>query len=260
MSSTRPSAPVPKGVVYTSTVGTLGLEGAARGQPATEACYADVGHLFGSYKRSKYVAEHEVLRAAAQGLPVTIVLPTFPSGPRDRGPTPTGRLILDFLNGRVPGYVDTALNVVHVDDVASGHILALERAASGAVTSWAVKTSRYRSCRPHRRLTGLPAPRLHVPRTLAMSVARMSELVEGRLLRREPAVPLEAARMSTTHMIFDDTRARKELRYTSRPPGGGLEDSARWFIESGYVRPGRRAKISWSATSHGPPPPNGTGP
>jgi len=238
-----------EGIVYTSTVGTLGLEGADRGQPATEACYADVGHLFGSYKRSKYVAEHEVLRAAAQGLPVTIVLPTFPLGPRDRGPTPTGRLILDFLNGRVPGYVDTALNVAHVDDVASGHILALERGEVGRSYILGGENQSLQELLSHiAACTGLPPARLHVPRTVAMGVARLSELVEGGLLRREPAVPLEAARMSTTRMIFDDTRARTELRYTSRPPLAAVEDSARWFIDSGYVRDARRAKISWAGT------------
>ena len=118
-------------MVYTSTVGTLGLDAAHEGSAADERNYPDVSHLFGSYKRSKYVAEHEVLRAAAQGLPVTIVMPTFPLGPRDRVPTPTGRLVLDYLNGRVPGYVDTTLNVVHVDDVAAGHVLALERGDIG---------------------------------------------------------------------------------------------------------------------------------
>ena len=113
-------------LVYTSTVGTLGLDAAHRGSAADERNYPDVSHLFGSYKRSKYVAEHEVLRATAQGLPAVIVMPTFPLGPRDRVPTPTGRLVLDYLNGRVPGYVDTTLNVAHVDDVAAGHVLALE--------------------------------------------------------------------------------------------------------------------------------------
>jgi dihydroflavonol-4-reductase len=106
-------------VIYTSTVGVLGLQGAAHGQPADETCYADVAHLFGLYKRTKYVAEHEVLRAAAQGAPVSLVLPTFPLGPGDRRPTPTGKLVLDFLDGRIPAFVDTTLNVVHVDDLAA---------------------------------------------------------------------------------------------------------------------------------------------
>jgi dihydroflavonol-4-reductase len=96
-------------MVYTSTVGTLGLDFDAGAGKADERSYPDVRHLFGSYKRSKYVAEHEVLRAADEGLSVSLVLPTFPLGPGDRGPTPTGQVILDFLNGRIPGYVDTVL-------------------------------------------------------------------------------------------------------------------------------------------------------
>jgi dihydroflavonol-4-reductase len=118
-------------MVYTSTVGVLGVDGTADGRPSDETSYADVAHLFGSYKRTKYVAEHEVLRAAAQGLPVSIVLPTFPLGPGDRRPTPTGKLIVDFLNGRMPAFVDTAMNVVHVDDLAAGHGAALQRGANG---------------------------------------------------------------------------------------------------------------------------------
>ena len=97
-------------LVYTSTVGVLGLHGTDRGMPANEGSYADLAHLFGDYKRSKYVAEHEVLRAAAQGLDVSLVLPTFPLGPGDLAPTPTGKLVLDFLNGRMPAFVDTAIS------------------------------------------------------------------------------------------------------------------------------------------------------
>ena len=118
-------------LVYTSTVGTLGLEHVSGSHSADERSFPDVRHLYGSYKRSKYVAEHEVLRAIAQGLPASLVLPTFPLGPGDRAPTPTGRLVLDFLNGRMPGYVDTVLNVAHVDDVAAGHVLALEQGRTG---------------------------------------------------------------------------------------------------------------------------------
>ncbi len=127
-------------VIYTSTVGVLGLDRAALGEAADETCYADVAHLFGLYKRSKYVAEHEVLRSAGQGVPVSLVLPTFPIGPGDLRPTPTGKVVLDYLNGRIPAFVDTRLNVVHVDDVAAGHLLALERGRSAAVTSSAGRT------------------------------------------------------------------------------------------------------------------------
>jgi dihydroflavonol-4-reductase len=233
-------------VVYTSTVGTLGVEGNQDGIAADELAYPDLRHLFGSYKRSKYVAEHEVLRAAAEGLPATIVLPTFPLGPRDRAPTPTGRLVLDFLNGRVPGYVDTVLNVAHVDDVARGHILALERGAVGRSyilggENLTLKQLLYELAAA----TGLPAPALRVPRALSLAAAWMSDTVEGRVLRRHPAIPLEAARMSTTRMAFDDSRARKELGYDPRPSVEAIEASARWFVDNGYVHQRRQSRITW---------------
>src|ERR1700735_3677533 len=118
-------------LVFTSTVGVLGVGRARAGEPADETCYADIAHLYGSYKRSKYAAEHEALRACAEGLDLSIVLPTFPLGPGDRGPTPTGKLALDFLNGKMPAFADTAMNVAHVDDLALGHIAALESGGTG---------------------------------------------------------------------------------------------------------------------------------
>jgi dihydroflavonol-4-reductase len=180
-------------VVYTSTVGVLGLGDTARGIPADETSYADVAHLFGLYKRTKYVAEHEVLRAAGQGLPVSLVLPTFPIGPGDSRPTPTGKVVVEFLNGRMPAFVDTTFNVVHVDDLAAG---------------------------------------------------AASQLVEGRLLRREPSVALEAARMSTTNMMFSTVRAREELGYAPRPTAQAVADSVRWFVDNGYVTPKRRERMT----------------
>ncbi|MGD0378645.1 MAG: hopanoid-associated sugar epimerase [Acidimicrobiales bacterium] len=236
-------------MVYTSTVGTLGLDAGHQGALTTEGDYPDVSHLFGSYKRSKYVAEHEVLRAAAQGLAVTIVMPTFPLGPRDRVPTPTGRLILDYLNGRVPGYVDTTLNVAHVDDVAEGHVLALERGDVGR--SYILGGENYSLQHLLEVLagsTGLPEAKIRVPRALSLGVAHVSEFVEGRLMRRHPSVPLEAARMSTTQMAFDDSRARKELGYSPRPASAAVLDSARWFVENGYVKDARRARITLQAS------------
>jgi dihydroflavonol-4-reductase len=229
--------------VYTSTVGTLGLD---HGRPARELDYPDVGHLFGSYKRSKYVAEHEVLRAGAEGLPVTLVLPTTPLGPADRAPTPTGRIVVDFLNGRMPGYVDTVLNVVHVDDVARGHLLARDRGAIGRsyIVGGENLTLRQLLADLAAR-TGLPTPRLHVPHAASLAAAWLSDTIEGRLLRRPPRVPLEAARMSTTRMAFDDTRARTELGYSPRPAAQAIEDSARWFVEHGYVTARRAGRIVW---------------
>jgi dihydroflavonol-4-reductase len=232
-------------VVYTSTVGVIGLDGAAHGRAADETCYADVAHLFGLYKRTKYVAEHEVLRAAAQGAPVTLVLPTFPLGPGDTRPTPTGRLVTEFLNGRVPAFVDTTRNVVHVDDLATGHLLALERGAigrsyiiGGENMGMGAFLAGLAQC------TNLPTPRIQVPRAVALGVGALSQLVEGRLLRREPSVALEAARMSTTNMMFDDTRARCELGHAPRPAAQALADSARWFVQHGYVNAKRSSRIT----------------
>jgi dihydroflavonol-4-reductase len=231
-------------VIYTSTVGVLGLAGAARGEAADETCYADVAHLFGLYKRTKYVAEHEVLRAAAQGVPVSLVLPTFPLGPGDTRPTPTGKLVLDFLNGRIPAFVDTTLNVVHVDDLAQGHLLALEHGRTGR--SYIIGGENLKMgalLAVLARCTSLPVPRLQVPRSAALSVGALSQLVEGRLLKREPSVALEAARMSTTNMMFSDQRARQELGYSPRPADEAIADSARWFVENGYVKAKRAARI-----------------
>jgi dihydroflavonol-4-reductase len=232
-------------LVFTSTVGTLGVHDNQDGAGVDETSYPDLRHLFGSYKRSKYVAEHEVLRAAAEGLPVSVVLPTFPLGPRDTAPTPTGRLVLDFLNGRMPGYVDTVLNVVHVDDVARGHVLALEGGGVGRsyiLGGDNLTLERLLGLLAER--SGLPDPPLRVPRAVSLAVAWCSETVEGRMLRRPPAVPLEAARMSATRMAFDDTRARRELGYSSRPAIEAIEASARWFLEGGYVKGRRVARVA----------------
>jgi dihydroflavonol-4-reductase len=231
------------GVIYTSTVGTIGLR--PDGTPADEEVVTDVEHLFGSYKRSKYVAEHEALRHAAAGQAVAITHPTFPLGEGDRAPTPTGQLIVDFLNGRIPAYVDTALNVVDVEDVAEGHVLAAERGVSGRSYILGGENMELidilRVLADH---TGLPGPRSRIPARAALGVGRVSELVQGRLLRRPPAVPMEAALMSTTRMQFDDSRARRELGYISGPAEAAIRRSADWYVANGYVRPERMARMS----------------
>ncbi len=233
-------------VVYTSTVGTLGLRGATPDRPADERSFAHVDHLFGGYKQSKYVAEHEVLREAAEGLPVVLVQPTTPVGPRDRGPTPTGRTVLEFLNGRLPGYVDTTLNIVDVEDVAAGHLLAAACGRQGrSYILGGTNLSLRDVLATLAAVTGLPTPGLRVPGRLALAAGHLSELVEGRLLGREPSVPLEGARMSTTHMAFDDRRAREELGFTSRPAAEALERAARWFVDNGRVRPERAVRCTW---------------
>ena len=231
-------------LVFTSTVGVLGLEKTPEGIPSDETCYADIAHLAGPYKKSKFVAEHEVLRACAEGLDACIVLPTFPLGPGDTSPTPTGKVVLDFLNGKMPAFADTAMNVVHVDDLAAGHIAALERGGKGRSYILGGENLPMRAIlQTLADYTGLPMPRLQVPRRLILTVGAASTLIEGRLLRRNPRVPLEAARTSTTKMIFSDVRARTEIGHTSRPAREAIMESARWFTDNGYVTPRRRAAI-----------------
>jgi dihydroflavonol-4-reductase len=233
-------------LVYTSTVGVLGLGKTAHGQAADETAYADVAHLFGHYKRTKFAAEHEVLRAAAEGLDVSLALPTFPLGPGDRGPTPTGKVVLDFLNGKMPAFVDTAMNVSHVDDLALGHVAALEHGRQGRSYILGGENLTMREIlRALSDCAGLPMPRFEVPRGLVVAAGATSNLIEGKLLRREPHVPFEAARMSTTKMIFNDDRARAEIGHKSRPARLAIEDSARWFADNGFVSPQRRAAIRW---------------
>jgi dihydroflavonol-4-reductase len=235
-------------LVYTSTVGTLGLEHVSGTAPADERSFPDVRHLYGSYKRSKYVAEHEVLRAVAEGLPASLVLPTFPLGPGDRAPTPTGKLVLDFLNGRMPAYVDTVLNVAHVDDLAAGQVLVLEKGRTGrSYILGGENLTLQQLLGELATITGLTAPYGKVPKSLALAVAAVSELVEGRILHRHPSVPLEAARMSTSQMSFDISRARQELGYEPRPAVVALEASARWFAATGLVREGRLSRMRWSS-------------
>jgi dihydroflavonol-4-reductase len=202
--------------------------------------------LFGYYKRTKFAAEHEVLRAAAEGLDVSIALPTFPLGPGDIAPTPTGKFVLDFLNGKMPAFVDTAMNVCHVDDLARGHVAALEHGRTGRSYILGGENMSMREIlQALADCAGLPMPRFEVPRQLVVAAGMASSLVEGRLLGREPRVPLEGARMATTRMIFNDDRARAEIGHKSRPARLAIEDSARWFTDHGYVSAERLAAIRW---------------
>jgi dihydroflavonol-4-reductase len=234
-------------IVYTSTVATLGLWKTKSGTPSNEDDVADLSHLYGNYKKTKYVAEHEVLRLAAQGAPVVLVLPTMPHGPFDHRPTPSGQVVLDYLNGRMPGYVDTAMNVTHVDDLAEGHVLALEKGSQGrSYVCGGDNISMAQLLEILSSVTGLPPAQRRFPGLFPMIAGRVSQFVEGDLLRRQPRVPLEAAQMATTTMTFDDARARRELGYVSRPAELALYDSARWFVGNGYVEPSRKEMLRWT--------------
>jgi dihydroflavonol-4-reductase len=236
--------------VFTSTVATLGLWETKSGRPSNEDDVADLSHLYGNYKQTKYVAEHEVLRLAAQGAPVVLVLPTMPHGPFDHRPTPSGKVVLDYLNGRMPGYVDTAMNVAHVDDLANGHVLALENGQQGqSYICGGENITMAQLLATLSRVTGLPGSERRFPSVFPLIAGHLSSFIEGDLLRREPRVPLEAAQMASTTMTFDDEKARREIGYTSRPAADALYESARWFVEHGYVDDDRVKLISWHSPS-----------
>ena len=233
-------------VVFTSTGATLGLWETKEGRPSTEDDVADISHLYGNYKQTKYVAEHEVLRLAAQGAPVVLVLPTMPHGPFDHRPTPSGKVVLDYLNGRMPGYVDTAMNVAHVDDLAVGHLLAMERGGQGrSYICGGENITMAQLLRTLADVTGLPPAERRFPSIFPMIAGHVSSFIEGDLLGREPRVSLEAAQMASTTMTFDDSRSRAEIGYSSRPASQALFDSAKWFVEHGYVSADRARLISW---------------
>ena len=229
-------------VVYTSTVATLGV--ATADELASEETLVHFEHLFGHYKRSKYMAEHEVLRAGARGLPVVLVHPTFPVGPGDRAPTPTGRTIVEFLNGRIPAYVDTALNIAHVDDVARGHVQA---AALGTVGHSYVlggeNVSLYEMLAMLADLCGFDPPSVRLTPRMVLPIVRTAEWFEARVLRREPTLPSEPVRMATTRMAYDDSLARAALGYTSRPARDALAEAVRWYVDEGFVKPQRIARM-----------------
>jgi dihydroflavonol-4-reductase len=236
--------------VFTSTVATLGLWETKSGRPSNEDDVADLSHLYGNYKQTKYVAEHEVLRLAAQGAPVVLVLPTMPHGPFDHRPTPSGKVVLDYLNGRMPGYVDTAMNVAHVDDLAKGHLLALENGRQGqSYICGGENITMAQLLATLAQVTGLPSSDRRFPSVFPLIAGHLSNFIEGDLLRREPRVPLEAAQMASTTMTFDDAKARREIGYTSRPAAAALYESARWFVQHGYVDDDRVQLISWHAPS-----------
>ena len=221
-------------VVYTSTVSTVGLP---NWELAMEETPADPRHLAGHYKKSKYQAEVLALKMASEGLPVVVVNPTTPVGPWDVKPTPTGRIVLDFLLGRIPAYVDTGMNLVDVEDVAAGHILAMERGEPGQRYLLGNRNVSLKEVFAMlQEETGLPAPKWRAPYWLVMGAGYVDELVEGRLLRREPRIPLEGLKVSKTPMYVSCQKAVTELGQPQSSVEAALEKSIRWFNDYGYTK------------------------
>jgi dihydroflavonol-4-reductase len=193
-----------------------------------------------------------VLRAGAGGLPVELVHPTFPVGEADSAPTPTGRTIVEFLNGRIPAYVDTALNVAHVDDVARGHVLAAERGVPGrSYILGGENMSLQEMLATLADISGLPAPRVRLTPGMVLPIVRTTEWVQSKVLRREPTLPSEPVRMATTRMEYDDSRARTELGYSSAPARDALARAARWYVDHGFVKEAQVRRIQ-DAGKRGP--------
>ncbi len=221
-------------VVYTSTVGTLGNKG--DGTPGTEETPVSLKDMTGHYKRSKFLAEQVALEFAGQGLPVVIVNPSTPVGPWDWRPTPTGQMLVDFLKRRMPAYLETGLNLIHVKDVARGHLLA---AAHGRVgEKYILGHENLSLSQIFQRLaevSGLPAPRVKLPYWPVLAMAYINEFWATYLSRRPPRMPVTAIRMARKYMYFDNIRAREELGLTLTPVRQALKDAVTWFREHGYA-------------------------
>jgi len=223
-------------IIYTSSVATLGLTGSA--EPANETTPSSLDHMIGQYKRSKYLAEEAVQTLIGEGLPAIIVNPSAPIGPRDAKPTPTGRLVLDLAKGKLPAVVDTGLNVVHVDDVANGHLLAFDRGKVGEryilggenlhLSEIAEGVAEIASVRP---------PRLKLPVGLIMPVAHAVEAI-WRLTRQtsEPFVTVDGLRMARKLMFFSSAKAERDLGYQPRPATDAFKDAITWYGDQGYLK------------------------
>ena len=228
--------------VYTSTVGTVAVPRA--GILPDESIDTSIEEMIGTYKRSKWLAEQEARKAAASAFPVIIVNPTTPVGPGDAKPTPTGRIILDFLNGRMPAYVDTGLNFVPVEDAAAGHLLAAERGRVGErYILGADNLTLKQALEILSQVSGRPAPRVRVPHVLALGAA-YADAAFSRIVRREPQIPLEGVRMARHSMFVNTDKARAELGFRPGPLAAAFERAVRWYESNGFVRGARRADLA----------------
>lgn len=222
-----------KRIIYTSSVAALGVN--RDRSPADEETPVRLEDMIGHYKRSKFLAEQAVRKlVATQGLPVVIVNPAAPLGPRDVKPTPTGRIVLDTLRGKMPAYVDTGLNVVHVDDAARGHLLAFEKGEPGeryilGGENMTLKAILDAVCA----CAGLTPPRIRLPRAPLYPVAWLAE-GWAKLSGTTPPVTVDSLRMAGKFMHFSSAKARQALGYQPRPARQAIEDAVAWFRDNGY--------------------------
>src|SRR5262249_25606103 len=227
--------------VYTSTVATIAVD---RPEHPNEFTDARLEEMVGHYKRSKWQAERIVLGSAKQGFPAIVAMPTTPVGPWDWKPTPTGKIILDFLNGKMPGYVETGLNFVGVEECAAGHLLVSDKGKIGERYLLGGENLTLKEVLDQlAKITGLAAPKLKIPHGLALGVA-YANTAFSRLLGREPGIPVEGVKIARHMMFVNATRAQKELGFKPGPVSAALERAVRWYVDNGYVLPRRAKRIA----------------
>jgi dihydroflavonol-4-reductase len=222
-------------VVYTSSVATMGFR--KDGAVVDEETPVSLADMVGHYKRSKFLAEQKAIAAARSGQPVIILNPTTPIGPEDARPTPTGRIVVDFLDRNFPAYVDTGLNLVDVSVVAQTHVAALERGRPGERYILGGEDLTLKQILDRMAaMTGLPSPTIKAPHALAMAFAFFDEWAVGRLLRREPRATVEEVRMSQKKMFASSAKAERELGHPIVPVDAALRAAIDWFRAHGYVK------------------------
>jgi dihydroflavonol-4-reductase len=223
-------------IVYTSTVATIAVP--RHCALPNEDTHASLDEMIGHYKRSKFLAEQVAVEAAAAGVPVVIVNPTAPVGPWDWKPTPTGRIILDFLKGKMPAYVDTGLNVAAVEDIAAGHLMAAEKGRIGERYILGARNMTLKQILDTlSAITGRPAPRVRLPHAVALAAGYADELF-SRLAGREPQIPVEGVKMSRHRMFVESDKAARELGYKPTSVEAALERAVRWYEQHGYLAAG----------------------
>ena len=226
-------AGVPR-VVYTSSVATMGFR--HDGTIVDEDTPVSEAHMIGHYKRSKWLAEQEAIDAARAGQQVILLNPTTPIGALDTKPTPTGRIVVDFLNRNFPAYVDTGLNLVDVSEIARAHLVALERGTSGERYILGGENLTLKQILDRlAAITGLPSPKHKVPHAVAMAFAFFDENITGKLRGKEPRATVEAVRMGKKMMFASSAKAERELGFQVRSVEDALREACRWFIANGYA-------------------------
>jgi dihydroflavonol-4-reductase len=223
-------------VVYTSSVATMGFK--ADGTIVDEATPISLAEMIGAYKRSKFMAEQEAIAAARVGQHVMILNPTTPIGPGDAKPTPTGRIVVDFLNRKFPAYVDTGLNLVDVSEVARMHVVALDNGTPGERYILGGENLTLKQILDRMSaITGLPSPGMKVPHAVAMTFAVFDQTITGKIRGKEPRATVEAVRMGRKYMFASSAKAERELGFRLLPIYAALRGAIEWFVTRGYAPP-----------------------